>query len=83
MTLEGDTPELPPRDPRSLLVHFAVDAAVAFLVLVLVLLIFEVSIWVIIAIAALLGAALAPVTRRAEERALAERYATGGGRPSA
>lgn len=61
--------------------HFAVDAVVAFLVLVLVLLIFDVSIWVIIAVASVLGAVVAPFTRRAEERALAERYATGGGNP--
>jgi len=75
--------ELPPRDPRPLIVHFAVDFAVAFLVLLVVLLIFEVSILVIIAVSSMLGVLAAPLTRRAEERALAERYATGGGSPSA
>jgi hypothetical protein len=65
-----------------LLVHFAVDAVVAFLVLVVVLLILEVSIWVIIGAAVLLGVLAAPFTRRAEERALeARRHATGGGSP--
>ena len=59
------------------------DAAIAFLVLLVVLLILDVSIWVIVGLAVVLGAAVAPFTRRAEERALTERYATGGGNPRA
>jgi hypothetical protein len=77
------TPELDRREPRPLAVHMAVDAAIAFLVLVVVLLILELSIWVIVGIALVIGVLAAPFTRRAEARALAERYATGGGKPSA
>jgi hypothetical protein len=61
----------------------AVDAAIAFLALVLVLLILDVSIWVIAGLAIGIGIGVGPFTRRAEERALAERYATGGGTPMA
>ena len=63
-------------------VHLAVDAAIAFLVLLVVLLILEVSIWVIVGISVVIGALAAPFTRRAEARALAQRYPTGGGSPS-
>ena len=44
--------------------------------------IFEVSIWVIVGIALVIGVLAAPFTRRAEARALTERYATGGGKPT-
>lgn len=73
--------ELPPREPRSLLVHFAVDAAVIFLASVLVLFFLDVSVWVAAVIAVFLGVAAAPFTRRAEERGLARRYATRPGSP--
>lgn len=82
MNPEEPRPELERREPRPLTVHMAVDAAIAFLVLVVVLLILGFSIWVIIAAAVVVGAIAAPFTRRAEARALAERYATGGGNPS-
>ncbi|MCZ7525504.1 MAG: hypothetical protein M5U14_03405 [Acidimicrobiia bacterium] len=71
----GDEPPspLPPRSPRSLLVHWAIDAAVAFLVVVIVAMILGASIWLVAAVAAVAGAVAAPATRRAEERALAVR----------
>ena len=64
---------LPARPPRSLLVHFGVDSAVAFLALIMLGLIFGVR-WGIVAIVALvIGAGAARYTRRAEARALAAR----------
>lgn len=64
---------LPPRAPRSLLVHFGVDSAVAFLALVVLGLILGVP-WVVTAITALvIGAVACRSTRRAEVRALAAR----------
>jgi hypothetical protein len=64
-----------------MLVHVAVDAAVAFLALVVVLLIVGIPIWVTVIAAVVVGAMAAPYTRRAEARALLARYATGGGSP--
>lgn len=61
------------RDPRPLVVHALVDAAVAWLLLLIVLLILGVSFWVTLVAATILGVAAAPLTRRAEERALAAR----------
>lgn len=64
---------LPPRDPRPLIVHFGVDSAVAFLVIILPCLFFEVP-WGIVAIVALvIGAVACRFTRQAEVRALAAR----------
>ena len=64
---------LPDREPQPLLVHFAVDAVVAFLLLVIVLLILGVAIEVIVGASLVLGLIAAPFTRRAEIKALAER----------
>ena len=75
-------PELPHREPRSLLVHFAVDAAVIFLATVLVLFFLDVSVWIVAIFAVILGAVAAPFTRRAEERGLARRYAASPGSPA-
>jgi type III secretory pathway component EscV len=72
LTGEPSSP-LPPRPPRSLLVHFAVDTAVAFLALVVLGLIVGVPLIVIAAIAIVVGAIAAPSTRRAEQNALAAR----------
>jgi hypothetical protein len=64
---------LPPRDPRPLVVHFGVDAAVAFLALLVVGLILGIP-WLVTAVVALvIGVVAAPFTRRAEIRALAGR----------
>jgi len=75
--------ELPRREARSLLVHVAVDTAVIFLATVLVLLILDVSFWIALVLSVILGVVVAPFTRRAEERALAERYEAGPGSPAA
>ena len=73
MTAEQPGSELPGREPHPLVVHVAIDTAIAFLVLVIVLLILGVSIWVILGASVILGACAAPFTRQAEVRALAER----------
>jgi hypothetical protein len=73
VTAEQPTGELPGRDPNPLLVHIAIDTAIAFLVLVIVLLILGVSIWVILGASVVVGVCAAPFTRQAEVRALAER----------
>ena len=69
-------PALPPlRPPRSLAVHFLIDSAVCFLAVIVLGLILGIG-WVEILVASLiLGACVAPFSRRAEERALAERAA--------
>ena len=72
-------PALPDRPPRSLLVHFGVDSAVAFLALVVLAFFFGVP-WGITAVVALvIGAIAARYTRRAEVRALAARREQAGG----
>jgi hypothetical protein len=73
VTTEEPTAELPPREPRSLLVHALIDTAVAFLGCVVVLLILGLQFWVVVIVAVVLGVAVAPATRRAEMRALAKR----------
>jgi hypothetical protein len=75
-TTESTAP-LPPRPPRSLVVHFGVDSAVAFLALVLLGLIFGAGLIEIAIVGVVIGAIAAPFTRRAEARALAAR-GTGG-----
>ena len=64
---------LPPREPRSLLLHALVDAAVAFLALVLVLWVLGAPFWATVVVSGLLGAIAAPFTRSAEQRGLASR----------
>lgn len=68
-------PPLPARPARPLVVHWLVDSAVLFLLVVLLALVVGVSIWWVAAAALLVGAALAPFTRRAEARALEARRA--------
>lgn len=78
MTGPSPTPALPPRPPRPFAVHWLVDAAVAFLAVVIVALFWGVPL-VPLAIAALLvGLVAAPFTRRAEIRALTARDAAEG-----
>ena len=77
VTTDPSTPppsgNLPPRAPRSLLVHFGVDSAVAFLALIMLGLMLGVP-WGVVAIVALaVGAVACRYTRRAEMRALAAR----------
>jgi len=73
VTSEPPPPRLPPRPPRPLAVHFGVDAAVAFLGILVLGLIFGASLVAIAIVAVVAGAIAAPFTRRAEERALAAR----------
>lgn len=64
---------LPARPPRSIAVHFGVDAAVAFLVVILVALMFGFGVVETAVVALVIGAVAAPFTRRAEARALTAR----------
>ena len=64
---------LPPREPHPLSTHVAVDIAVVFLATLVLGLILGLSWLVILGIAVVAGACLAPYTRRTEERQLAER----------
>ena len=74
-SLPGSPPPLPRRDPRPLVVHFLVDSAICFLVVLVVGLILGIG-WVVLLIASLvIGAVVAPFSHRAEARALAEREA--------
>ena len=72
-------PALPDRPPRSLLVHFGVDSAVAFLALIVLGLLIGVGWGVIAVLALVIGAIAARYTRRAEVRALAARREQAGG----
>jgi hypothetical protein len=78
---EEDAPEppapLPRRPPRSIFVHFGVDAAVAFLALIILGLILGLKWYTVALIAIAIGGLAAPFTRRAEERALAAREPSG------
>ncbi len=74
MTSEPPSPPpLPSRPPRSLFVHWAIDSAVAFLALLVLGLILGASIVIVAVVAVVIGVAVAPSTRRAEMRGLAER----------
>lgn len=66
-------PPLRRRPPRPLLVHWAIDAAVAFVAVLFLALLAGFPILGVAAAAVVVGAVAAPFTRRAEERALAER----------
>jgi len=66
---------LPDRPPRALIVHWLVDAAIVFLVMVIIALLLGVSLWWVAGIALAIGLPLAPVTRNLEERGLASRRA--------
>lgn len=66
---------LPRRPPRPLVVHWLIDSAIAFLAVIIVALFFGVPIWVVVVAALVIGIPLAPITRGAEERALAQREA--------
>ena len=76
---DDDAPRpLPPREPRPLIVHWAIDAAVVFLLTVIVA-IFLGAALITIAIAALIaGVFLAPWTRSLEARGLARRAERAG-----
>jgi hypothetical protein len=63
-------------EPRPLLVHFLVITAVAFLATIIVGLFLGATWWAVLLVAAVIGAALAPMSRRADERAMAARRAS-------
>ena len=68
-------PVLPPREPRPYVIHFLVDSTVCFLAILILGLIWGIGWAVLLVISVIVGAAVAPLTRRAEERQLAERIA--------
>jgi hypothetical protein len=71
----GQAPRPLRTEPRPLLVHFLVISAVAFLATIIVGLFLGVPWWAVLLVAAVIGAALAPMSRRADERAMAARRA--------
>ena len=79
MTTPEDTGpiRLPPRSPRSLFVHWAIDSAVAILAILFLGLIAGFSLMTILVTGVILGVVAAPFTRRAEIRALAAREQNG------
>ena len=65
--------QLPRRPPHPLGMHALVDSCIAFLVIVIPLLFFQLDLGTIVIIGLLLGAAASPLTRRYETEALAKR----------
>jgi hypothetical protein len=70
---------LPPREPRPLIVHWAIDTAVVFLLTVVVALFLGAALITIAIAAAIAGVFLAPWTRNLEARGLARRAERAGG----
>jgi hypothetical protein len=72
---EEESAEPPPRrPPRPTFVHFWVDTAVAFLALIILGLILGFEWYTVALLSIVIGALAAPLTHRAEERALAARH---------
>jgi hypothetical protein len=69
----SEAPPLPRRPPRSIWIHIGIDFLIAFLALVFLFWVLGLPLWLTIVVAWIAGIAAAPFTRRAEERALAER----------
>ena len=66
---DGDAPRpLPPRDPRPLLVHWVIDAAVVFLLTVIVAIFLGAAIITVAIASVVAGVFLAPWTRSLEAR---------------
>ena len=71
---DRDAPRpLPPRDPRPLLVHWVIDAAVVFLLTVIVAIFLGAAIITVAIASVVAGVFLAPWTRSLEARGLARR----------
>ena len=70
---EGDEVTLPPREPRPWMVHWLVDSAVTFLVVVIPIAFFGGPVWFSIVLGFVLGVPLTRWTQRAELRGLAAR----------
>ena len=64
---------LPPREPRPLIVHWAVDAAVVFLLTVIVAIFLGAALITVAIAAVIAGVFLAPWTRSLEAKGLARR----------
>jgi hypothetical protein len=62
-------------EPRRLWMHVMVDALIAFCATALVLAFFGVPLWVMIVVGWCIGLAVAPFTRRLDERQLLQRQA--------
>ena len=76
---DGDAPRpLPPREPRPLFVHWAVDSAVVFLLTVIVAIVLGAALVTIAIAAVIAGVFLAPWTRSLEARGLARRAERAG-----
>ena len=75
MTEPPSPPRLPPRPPRPFAIHWLVDAAVAFVAVVIVALFWGVPLVPLAVAALVVGLVAAPFTRRAEIRGLAVRDA--------
>jgi membrane protein implicated in regulation of membrane protease activity len=71
---DGDAPRpLPPRDPRPLFVHWAIDSAVVFLLTAIVALFLGAALLTVAIASVVAGVFLAPWTRSLEARGLARR----------
>ena len=76
---DDDAPRpLPPRDPRPLVLHWAIDAAVVFLLTVVVAVFLGAALITIAIAAVVAGVFLAPWTRNLEARGLARRAERAG-----
>jgi hypothetical protein len=76
---DGDAPRpLPPREPRPLFVHWAIDSAVVFLLTVIVAIFLGAALITIAIAAVIAGVFLAPWTRSLEARGLARRAERAG-----
>jgi hypothetical protein len=71
----GQAPRPLRTEARPLLVHFLVITAVAFLATIIVGLFLGATWWAVLLVAAVIGAAFAPMSHRADERAMAARRA--------
>jgi hypothetical protein len=79
---DGAPRPLPPRAPRSLLVHWAVDTAVAFLLTVVVAIFLGATLLAVAIAAVIAGVFIAPWTRSLEARGLARRAERAGDTPT-
>ncbi len=71
----GGAPRPLRTEPRPLLVHFLVITAVAFLATIIVGLFLGAPWWAVLLVAAVISAGVAPLSRRADERAMDARRA--------
>jgi len=70
---DGAPRPLPPRDPRPLFVHWAIDSAVVFLLTVIVAVFLGAALLTVAIASVVAGVFLAPWTRSREARGLARR----------